>query len=147
MHPNSIRCAMMRHARTNLADVTLRHLQSVAGRTFHTRDSGGRRISLKLISVTDMRPRRRLPPDLLPSIQEREGVLVAVSALGVGSVSIAIGSRPIGLLFVGPSQLPLADACYDLELPWLTLPGLHLSSLGEAAETVDGGVLYESIID
>jgi hypothetical protein len=52
-------------------------------------------------------------------------------------------TRPFTLLFVGPSTPELPAGDYDLELPWLPLPGLRLSPLGPH----DDGRIYESVLD
>ena len=85
---------MVCHPATDLAALTLEHLLGVVGRSFRTQDGRGRPVALKLLAVTDMRPRRRLPPDLPPSVLDRDGVLMAMTALGLDDDSVPIGPRP-----------------------------------------------------
>lgn len=138
---------MVCHPATGLADLTLEHLLGVVGRVFHTCDGEGRQVALKLIGVTDMRPQRRLPPDLPPSVVDRAGALVAISTLDLGEQTVPVGPRRIGLLFEGPSCHRLVDDRYDLELPWMPLPGLHLSPLESIPASPEGSILYEAVID
>lgn len=135
------------HPVTDLADLTLGHLRGVVGRTFRALDGDGRPVALELLSVTDMRPRRRLPPDAAPSAVDHDGVLVAVSALGLEGGTVPVGPRRIGLLFRGPDRPRLADGLHDLELPWLPLHGLHLSPLEPDPDSSQKGILYEAVID
>jgi len=132
---------------TRLSEVTLRHLRGVVGRTFRARRPDGRLVELKLLAVTDMRRRRRLPPDQVASVEDQGDSLVATSALGVGEEEIALGERPFGLLFEGPRDRPLLDDIYDLELRWLPLRGLHLSPLSDGSNSSRGPLLYEAILD
>lgn len=147
MIPNPVRRAMVCLPVTGLADLTLEHLLGVVGRDFRTSGGNGRPVVLKLVSVTDMRPRRRFPPDLPPSVDERGGALEAISALGLDDEPVPVGPRRIGLLFQGPSRPRLVDDYYDLELPWLPLPGLHLSPLESDPSSPETSIFYEAVID
>lgn len=138
---------MVCEAVSQLSQLTLRHLRGVVGRTFRTRGPDGRTVELKLVEVTDMRRRRRLPEDRQGSIDLLGDALIATSALGVGEEEIALGHRPFGLLFEGPANRPLPDDIYDLELRWMPLSGLHLSPWTGGPEESQGVLLYESILD
>lgn len=138
---------MICHPITTLAEATYEHMRRLTGRRFRTRDVAGRRVELTLLSVTDMRPRRRLsaPPEPLGVV--RDGVLVALGDLDRDDSPAPRPTRPFGLLFVGPSKPSLGEGLYDLELPWLLLPELRLTPLGEAGREHPDGHLYEAVVD
>jgi len=135
---------------TRLEELTLGHLRPLVGRLFRTRAPGGRPVTLRLLEVQDCRPRRRLPPRGFATTGA-DGSLVAVSPGGpadetprpLGPLLDPAATRPFTLLFLGPAEPELPAEDYDLELPWLPLPGLRLSPLGRHGE----GRLYESMVD
>jgi hypothetical protein len=138
---------MVCHPVTALADITLTHLQRLVGRTFLTSDAGGRRVDLKLVGVTDMRPRLGWTPDPGPAVTDRDGVLEVMSPLDQGPLVDPLATRPFALLFLGPERHPLSEGRYDLELPWLPLEGLHLTPLGSSQVAQRNGLLYEAVVD
>jgi hypothetical protein len=135
---------------TALDDISLAHLQPLVGRSFHTRDLADRLVALRLISVTDIRPRPKHDPARDPVTN---GALEAMSETAMDAPTRRIlpldpmACRPFSLLFLGPESHPLAEGYYDLELPWLPLPGLQLTPLGPSGGAAGTGLLYEAVLD
>ena len=135
---------------TRLDDISLAHLQPMVGRTFHTRDLADRLVPLRLISVTDIRPRPKHDPAADPVT---DGALEAMSEAELDTPTRGIlpidpmASRPFSLLFLGPESVTLTEGCYDLELPWLPLHGLELTPLGPGGGVSGTGLLYEAVLD
>ena len=135
---------------THLDELSLAHLQPLVGRSFHTHDIAGRLVPLRLISVTDIRPRPVHDPATDPV---QNGALEAMTEAELEAPTRRISPidphacRPFSLLFIGPETSPLSEGCYDLELPWLPLPGLELTPLGPGGGASGAGLLYEAVLD
>lgn len=135
---------------TRLDEISLAHLQPLVGRSFHTHDLAGRLVPLRLISVTDIRPRPVHDPTADPVA---DGALAAMSEASMNAPTRRISpidpeaSRPFSLLFLGPESAPLPEGCYDLELPWCPLEGLELTPLGASGGASGTGLLYEAVLD
>jgi hypothetical protein len=136
---------MICHPITTLAETTYEHMRNLVGRTFHTENLRGERVDLKLVAVTDMRPRLPEGPDSSPEVLDRDGTLEALS--GLAPADFLDSTRPFGMLFLGPEEQPLYEGLYDLELPWLFLPELRLTPLGESDWRYGKGLLYEAVVD
>lgn len=135
---------------TRLAELSLAHIQPLVGRSFHTHDLAGRLVPLRLISVTDNRPRPVHDPAQDPV---QNGAIEAMSEANMDAPTRRISpidpeaSRPFSLLFLGPERFPLPEGCYDLELAWCPLVGLELTPLGPGGGSSSAGLLYEAVLD